>query len=220
MIRRLHAKQPGERFQTAEEVAELLEQCLAHVQQPTAVPLPESVRGWHRTGFRDGITAIAQRSWAWTSSLLPSREKVPEGRMRGRALPRLGLRMRLALMLGTLATAAVLFLVAVLSYWEGEGRPLGPAEPGTSATSNSGPASGAEQVLLPSDTGPSLRSDPATPASTERSQPSPVPANIRWDDSIADRLLDLTHQTDRLEEQARQDWDASPQPKPNSEPMP
>ena len=94
VIGRLHAKAPGERFQTVEEVAELLEQCLAHVQQPSAVPLPESVRGWHRTGFRDGITALAQRSWAWTSSLLPSREKVPEGRMRGRALPRLGLRMR------------------------------------------------------------------------------------------------------------------------------
>ena len=41
LIRRMHAKLPGDRFQTVEQVAELLEQCLAHVQQPSAVPLPE-----------------------------------------------------------------------------------------------------------------------------------------------------------------------------------
>ena len=41
IIRRLHAKTPEERFQSAVEIAELLEECLAHVQQPTVVPLPE-----------------------------------------------------------------------------------------------------------------------------------------------------------------------------------
>jgi serine/threonine protein kinase len=40
IIARLHAKSPTERFATAVDVAELLEQCLAHLQQPTAVPLP------------------------------------------------------------------------------------------------------------------------------------------------------------------------------------
>ena len=34
------AKEPAQRFQTAEEVADLLMRCLAHVQQPLAVPLP------------------------------------------------------------------------------------------------------------------------------------------------------------------------------------
>lgn len=43
IIEKLHAKEPSERFQSAEEVAELLEGCLAHVQQPTAIPLPASV---------------------------------------------------------------------------------------------------------------------------------------------------------------------------------
>ncbi len=33
-------KRPEDRFQSAAEVAKLLEECLAHVQQPTAVPLP------------------------------------------------------------------------------------------------------------------------------------------------------------------------------------
>ncbi|HJZ58762.1 MAG TPA: hypothetical protein VKE74_27715, partial [Gemmataceae bacterium] len=37
---KLHAKDPADRFQTAAEVAEVLGQCLAHVQHPTAVPLP------------------------------------------------------------------------------------------------------------------------------------------------------------------------------------
>lgn len=43
IIGKLHAKDPDERFQSAAEVAELLGKCLAHVQQPTAVPLPKSL---------------------------------------------------------------------------------------------------------------------------------------------------------------------------------
>ena len=41
VIDRLLAKDPADRFQTAAEVADLLERGLAHVQQPTAVPRPE-----------------------------------------------------------------------------------------------------------------------------------------------------------------------------------
>ena len=44
IVARLHAKLPGDRFTSAAEVHELLEQCLAHVQQPTAVPLPVNCR--------------------------------------------------------------------------------------------------------------------------------------------------------------------------------
>jgi hypothetical protein len=40
IVGKLMAKQPEDRFQSAREVANLLEQCLAHVQRPTAVPLP------------------------------------------------------------------------------------------------------------------------------------------------------------------------------------
>jgi serine/threonine protein kinase len=40
LIARLHAKKPEERFQAAMDVAELLEQHLAHLQHPTKVPLP------------------------------------------------------------------------------------------------------------------------------------------------------------------------------------
>jgi serine/threonine protein kinase len=40
IIERLMAKKPADRFASAAEVSGLLERCLAHVQQPTAVPLP------------------------------------------------------------------------------------------------------------------------------------------------------------------------------------
>ncbi len=40
IIAKLHAKDPVRRFQSASEVADLLEHCLAHVQQPDQHPLP------------------------------------------------------------------------------------------------------------------------------------------------------------------------------------
>jgi serine/threonine-protein kinase len=40
IIEKLHAKNPDDRFQSATEVAELLSQCLAHVQQPLAHAIP------------------------------------------------------------------------------------------------------------------------------------------------------------------------------------
>ncbi len=43
IIDRLLAKDPARRFATAKEVAELLEQWLAHVQRPLSVPVPEAL---------------------------------------------------------------------------------------------------------------------------------------------------------------------------------
>lgn len=43
VIGKLMAKRAEDRYQSAEEVAKLLETCLAHVQQPTDVPLPSSL---------------------------------------------------------------------------------------------------------------------------------------------------------------------------------
>jgi serine/threonine-protein kinase len=40
VITRLHAKTPDDRFTSATEVAGLLQRCLAHMQNPAAVPLP------------------------------------------------------------------------------------------------------------------------------------------------------------------------------------
>ena len=43
IIGKLMSKQPEDRFDSAEQVAELLEDCLAHVQEPTTTPLPAPV---------------------------------------------------------------------------------------------------------------------------------------------------------------------------------
>lgn len=43
-IARLHAKSAHDRFDRAEQVADLLAQSLAHVQQPTSIPLPTEIR--------------------------------------------------------------------------------------------------------------------------------------------------------------------------------
>jgi hypothetical protein len=43
LIARLHAKKPAGRFASAREVADLLGQHLAHLQQPNQVPMPEAV---------------------------------------------------------------------------------------------------------------------------------------------------------------------------------
>ncbi len=50
IVAKLHAKEAGSRFATSEELAETLEQCLAHVRQPATVPLPDDVRQMVRSG--------------------------------------------------------------------------------------------------------------------------------------------------------------------------
>lgn len=48
MIEKLHAKLPSDRYESAGEVADLLGQCLAHLQQPEAHALPETVAALSR----------------------------------------------------------------------------------------------------------------------------------------------------------------------------
>ena len=43
IVDKLHAKNADDRFDSAGELADLLEGCLAHVQQPTKKPLPDSI---------------------------------------------------------------------------------------------------------------------------------------------------------------------------------
>jgi serine/threonine-protein kinase len=59
IITRLIAKDPARRYQTATEVAEMLGQCLAHVQQPLSVSLPSEL------AVPKGGTWGWQRPWAW-----------------------------------------------------------------------------------------------------------------------------------------------------------
>jgi serine/threonine-protein kinase len=60
IIRKLHAKDPTQRFQSAAEVAELLEGCLAHVQQPDRHDLPRQAA---QLG-REIVQKQSRRRWA------------------------------------------------------------------------------------------------------------------------------------------------------------
>lgn len=61
LIGRLHEKDPSERFQTAAEVAELLGQCLAYLQQPASVAKPPY-------GSRPPRRAASRRKMAWIAA--------------------------------------------------------------------------------------------------------------------------------------------------------
>ncbi len=63
IIERLMAKCPDDRYESATEVAELFEGCLAHVQQPTMMPLPV------------GVQALAAQAQANAKGTVPSRLK-------------------------------------------------------------------------------------------------------------------------------------------------
>jgi serine/threonine-protein kinase len=52
IVERLHAKDATGRYPSAADVAELMEQCLAHVQQPAACPLPKELTAARRRGWR------------------------------------------------------------------------------------------------------------------------------------------------------------------------
>jgi serine/threonine-protein kinase len=77
IVNKLHAKAPDERFQSAEEVARLLEGCLAHVQQPTAVPLPQVARDFLKHAKQ---RPTSNRPWRWFTGF--RRLQVPVNRPR------------------------------------------------------------------------------------------------------------------------------------------
>ena len=89
LIARLHAKDPAERFQSAAEVAALLEQHLAHLQQPSLVARPRdresSAAARAAPGGGPGCGGCrARRSSArrspTPSGVLPGRRRSPPGR--------------------------------------------------------------------------------------------------------------------------------------------
>ncbi len=64
IVARLMSKEPDARFASAREVAELLEGCLAHVQQPTSAPLPEICQDHDETAVPvNAPAAKASRRW-------------------------------------------------------------------------------------------------------------------------------------------------------------
>ena len=63
IVGRLHEKHAAKRFTSAHEAADLLAECVAHVQQPNDVPLPEQLRRYRsasrRRPLRIGLVGLA-----------------------------------------------------------------------------------------------------------------------------------------------------------------
>jgi serine/threonine-protein kinase len=84
IIARLHAKDPAQRYQSATEVADLLGRCLAHVQQPLVLPLPQTdlpaaarPRAGRRRLLLGAFAAALLASAAVVAVLLPPRQERP-----------------------------------------------------------------------------------------------------------------------------------------------
>jgi WD40 repeat protein len=82
IVERLLEKDPSRRFNSAKEVSELLEGCLAHLQQPANVPLPEGLptpargRAWRPSNIRAKkvVAIIAAAAIALAGVLMLSAE--------------------------------------------------------------------------------------------------------------------------------------------------
>jgi len=80
-IVKLLAKSPDQRWQSADEIAELFEQCLAHVQQPDAVGLPEALAVRPASGVSVRrlllwtVAAVSIATVATAASILALRER-------------------------------------------------------------------------------------------------------------------------------------------------
>ncbi|MFL5244561.1 MAG: serine/threonine-protein kinase [Gemmataceae bacterium] len=61
IVAKLHAKDAADRFQSAAGVADLLGQHLAHLQQPSAVPMPRALEGFATPRHKGGCVAVAGR---------------------------------------------------------------------------------------------------------------------------------------------------------------
>ncbi|QDT32799.1 serine/threonine-protein kinase [Thalassoglobus polymorphus] len=57
LIASLQSKNPDDRINSAEEAANLLEQCLAHLQQPDLQPLPAELNAWNKRRWPKWVTS-------------------------------------------------------------------------------------------------------------------------------------------------------------------
>ena len=106
IIERLMAKRPEDRFESAAQVAVLLEGCLAHVQQPATIPLPV------------GVQALAARALQQSSTTSnPNHIKVTRQR-----IPSIGKSIA-----ATASAVTLLFLGIMIVLQIGKGTPTRPA---------------------------------------------------------------------------------------------
>ncbi len=72
IVTKLMAKSPADRFDSAAAVAELLEQCLAHVQQPLHSPLPVQVKSLLASNKPKSMSRLARIGVAVAAAVIIS----------------------------------------------------------------------------------------------------------------------------------------------------
>ena len=70
IVEKLLEKDPARRFSSAAEVSQLLEGCLAHLQQPTNVPLPEGLPADTVTKRTNRGSGIGRRPFRWIGGIV------------------------------------------------------------------------------------------------------------------------------------------------------
>ncbi|MEX0712784.1 MAG: serine/threonine-protein kinase, partial [Pirellulales bacterium] len=193
VVQKLQAKEPSQRIQSAGETAELLERCLAHVQQPAVVPLPDAIRRLHQeSGGRHRVPqeADVQHSTGVRCCRLVNR-------LEAYATPA-ARRFFWPALITTSVLSVVLIVVAggqLLS-----GRRQGDAAPAGPPAGQAAPA-------------------PREPAGESTPRAASAPAEAPWDDGAAEQIAGVADDIDALETAASEFWQhpAAPAPDPASE---
>jgi hypothetical protein len=92
LVRRLHSKRADDRYESADAVAALLEQCLAHVEQPAVAALPDDLRPltrgrrWLRPALIAIIAAALLGGWFVSATFL-QKAASPPARQRANVVP-------------------------------------------------------------------------------------------------------------------------------------
>ena len=182
IVKRLHSKEPSQRFQSADEVAELLERCLAHVQQPEVVALPEVAR--------EAAALIRTASTEKTTTPQTTRKK-------------------LGWLAAGVAALAIALVVSAGNGTHDDQRDRGDAsqaEKDESTVKGSSPGTGSGSETK-SATGEALATAEGTAEPQNR---RPASRSEMWHDGADEQIRLLRAATDDLESRASQAWDVRP----------
>lgn len=189
IVKRLHSKEPSRRFQSAEEVSELLERCLAHVQQPEAVRLPDAARDAARLTRPDS-----------TESRATAQETVKKlGWFAG----------------GVAALAAALAISAGDGTRDSgnENSKGSPAVSGAGTGRSEDTGAGASAAGLPAGPDADVKPDKRLGAVGRNVQPQtrqPISKSEKWHDGAREQIRLLRAATDDLESRTSHAWDVRP----------
>jgi len=188
VIEKLHAKSPNERYQAAGEVAELLGQCLAHVQQPDTQSLPETLAT---------VTQRASEGRRLRAGLFPRLRFGLVSLCRKLTFQARPGRLWKAILQHPRASVAALVVVAIVAFvaitrvpWRDAGRPAVQRRAGSG------------------DPRTAVKDPPTSPTGNATTADDPDPATD-WN-AADDEVRQLTQQGDELTSRINRLWDDMP----------